>query len=120
MRLSNQQLGRIGEDLATKYLSDSGFVILDRNYRSHRVELDIVARDKNTLVFCEVKTRRTLKQGLPIEAITPAKMEHLRSAALRWLGAHRIRTSGMRFDAIGILYEADGTHTISHIRGVDQ
>ena len=120
MRLSNQQLGQIGEDLAAAYLRNSGFIILDRNYRSHRVELDIVARDKNTLVFCEVKTRRTINQGLPIEAITTTKMEHLRSAALGWLGMHRVRTSGMRFDAIGILYASDGTHTISHIRGVDQ
>jgi len=120
MRLSNQQLGQMGEDLAATYLRSSGFVILDRNFRSHRVELDIVARDKNTLVFCEVKTRRTINQGLPIEAITPTKMEHLRSAALGWLGSHRIRTSGIRFDAIGILYASDGTHTISHIRGVDQ
>jgi putative endonuclease len=120
MRLSNQQLGRIGEDIATSYLRSIGFVILDRNYRAHRVELDIVARDKSTLVFCEVKTRRTLNQGSPIEAITPIKLEHIRSAALAWLGAHRIRVNGMRFDAIGILYAADGTHTVSHIRGVDQ
>jgi len=120
MRLSNQQLGRIGEDLAAAYLRKSGFVILDRNYRAHRVELDIVAREKSTLVFCEVKTRRTLNQGLPIEAITPIKLEHIRSAALAWLGAHRIRIGGMRFDAIGILYTPDGTHSVSHIRGVDQ
>ena len=118
MRLSNQQLGQIGEDLAAAYLRNSGFVILDRNYRSHRVELDIVARENNSLVFCEVKTRRTLNQGLPIEAITPLKMEHLRAAALGWLGAHRIRVIGMRFDAVGVLYASDGTHTITHIRGV--
>ena len=120
MRLSNQELGQIGEDLATLYLRNSGFVILDRNFRSHRVELDIVAREKNTLVFCEVKTRRTLNYGLPIEAITSIKLEHIRSAALAWLGLHRIRASGMRFDAIGILYHSDRTHTVSHIRGVDQ
>jgi putative endonuclease len=120
MRLSNKQIGQIGEDLAVNYLHNSSFVILDRNYRTGRVELDIVAREKNTLVFCEVKTRRTLNQGLPIEAITPTKMEHLRSAALGWLGSHRIRTSGIRFDAIGILYAPNGSHTISHIRGVDQ
>jgi putative endonuclease len=120
MRLSNQQLGQIGEDLATAYLRSSGFVILDRNFRSHRVELDIVAREKNTLVFCEVKTRRTLNHGLPIEAITAIKMEHIRCAALAWLGTHRIRIGGMRFDAIGILYGPDGTHSVSHIRGVDQ
>ena len=120
MRLSNQQLGQLGEDLAVTYLRSSGFVILDRNFRTQRVELDIVARDRNTLVFCEVKTRRTLHRGLPVEAITATKMEHLRVAALGWLGAHRIRVSGMRFDAIGILYAPDGTHSVSHIRGVGE
>jgi putative endonuclease len=120
MGVSHQKLGQIGEDLAVAYLRDSGFVILDRNFRAHRVELDIVAREKNTLVFCEVKTRRTLQQGSPLEAITPVKMEHLRSAALGWLSAHHFRFGGMRFDAIGILIGADSRPDISHIRGFDQ
>ena len=118
MHLSHQELGKRGEDIAADYLKHIGFAILDRNFRAHRVELDIVARDQGTLVFCEVKTRRTLNYGQPAEAVTALKLEHLRSAALGWLSQHRIQVSGMRFDAIGILYRSDETHEISHIRGV--
>jgi len=119
MQMTNQALGALGEDIAADFLRQSGFVILDRNWRAHRVELDIVARDGRTLVFCEVKTRRSISHGLPVEAITALKREHLRTAASAWLGSHKLRTNGIRFDAIGIVYSTDGLHTISHIRGVE-
>lgn len=118
MQLSNRELGQIGEDLAANFLQGSGYVILDRNFRANRVELDIVARDKNTLVFCEVKTRRSASHGYPAEAITALKLDHIRSAALGWMAAHRMRYSGIRFDAVSVMYCADGTSQISHIRGI--
>ncbi len=119
MHLSNIELGKIGEDLASVYLSDVGFEILDRNWRSSRVELDIVAKDDDTLVFCEVKTRRSSRYGLPSEAITAVKLAHLRTAALHWLGSHRTGFSGIRFDVISILYSDENTSQISHLKGVD-
>ena len=119
MQMTNQVLGALGEDIAADFLRKSGYVILDRNWRAHRVELDIVARDGRTLVFCEVKTRRSIAHGLPIEAITAAKREHLRTAAGAWLGSHKLRTNGIRFDAIGIVYAPNGLHAISHVCGVE-
>ena len=118
MQLTNRELGQIGEDLASSYLQDVGYIILDRNFRANRVELDIIARDKNTLVFCEVKTRRSTSHGYPAEAITSLKLEHIRSAALGWMSSHRMRYSGIRFDAVSVLYSADGSSKISHIKGI--
>lgn len=119
MQMTNQRLGQIGEDIAANFLSECGFAILDRNWRCKRGEIDIVARDGNVLVFCEVKTRRSLSHGHPSEAVTYRKIESFRSGALDWLANHKIRSSGMRFDVVSIVYCADGTSTISHTRGID-
>ena len=78
-------LGRYGEDLAAQYLEDLGLVILDRNWRCSAGELDVIARDGDSLVVCEVKTRRSERYGAPVEAVSPRKMRRLRILALRWL-----------------------------------
>jgi putative endonuclease len=119
VQLTNRELGQLGEDLAEKYLLDNSYIILDRNFRCNRVELDIIARDRNTLVFCEVKTRRSSAHGHPAEAITALKLEHIRTAALGWMSSHRMRYSGIRFDAIEVRYGFDGTSQINHIRGIE-
>jgi putative endonuclease len=118
MQLTNVEIGNVGEDLATGFLQECGFVILARNWRTRRGELDIIARDGDTLVFCEVKTRRSTKHGLPIEAVTTRKLEHMKQAAVEWLGDNRIRFSGIRFDVVSIFLGVDGTKTVTHTRGV--
>ena len=118
MHLNKSELGKIGEDLAASYLQDLGYEILMRNWRFQRVELDIVALDKSTLVFCEVKTRSSLRHGMPSEAITPLKIQHIRTAALHWLGNHPARHQGMRFDAISIIYCDGNPAKISHLKGI--
>lgn len=119
MHLTNIELGKIGEDLAADYLQGCGYVILGRNWRSARVELDIIARDKNTLVFCEVKTRRSISYGYPSEAITALKLAHIRTAALHWLTHNRKKYSGVRFDVVSVLYGHDEKSQITHIKGLD-
>ncbi len=119
MHLTNIELGKIGENLAANYLQGCGYEILGRNWRSARVELDIIARDKNTLVFCEVKTRRSTSHGYPSEAITALKLEHIRTAALRWLTHNRNGYSGVRFDVVSVLYGYDEKSKITHIQGLD-
>ena len=64
-------LGKYGEELAARYLSKNGLVILERNWRCDLGEIDVIAREKNDLVICEVKTRRTVAFGDPIESVTP-------------------------------------------------
>ena len=119
MHLNNSELGKIGEDIASIYLQDLGYEILERNFRFKRVELDIVAQSGSTLVFCEVKTRRSLSHGIPSDAITPLKLQHIRTAALHWLGNNKPRHQGIRFDAISVIYGAGHLSTIDHIKGIE-
>jgi putative endonuclease len=119
VNLTNNELGKIGEDIATAYLQDKGYEILVRNWRFERVELDIVARKDSILVFCEVKTRRSVSHGVPSDAITPIKLQHIRTAALHWLTNNQSRHKGIRFDAISVIHCAGQPTTISHIKGIE-
>jgi len=74
-------LGRIGEQLAAKYLSGLGYKIIERNFRIRGGEIDIIALDGATLVYIEVKTRSSHQFGLPEEAVTPWKLKFLERAA---------------------------------------
>lgn len=74
-------LGKIGEELAAKYLSKLGYKIIETNFRIRGGEIDIIALDKNTLVYIEVKTRSSHKFGTPEEAVTPWKLKFLERAA---------------------------------------
>jgi putative endonuclease len=118
VHLNNSELGKIGEDIATIYLQDLGYEILERNFRFKRVELDIVAQSGSTLVFCEVKTRRSVSHGVPSDAITPIKLQHIRTAALHWLTNNQSRHQGIRFDAISVIHCDGQPTTISHIKGI--
>ncbi len=111
------ELGARGEDLAVTYLTDEGLTVLDRNWRCREGELDVVARDRATLVFCEVKTRRGTGYGDPVEAVTYAKQRRLRVLAQRWLAAHDEHAPEVRFDVIGILLRPDGLAKVTHLPG---
>ncbi|HYX97629.1 MAG TPA: YraN family protein, partial [Geodermatophilus sp.] len=76
---TTSDLGARGERIAAAHLTDSGLRVLDRNWRCREGELDIVARDGDTLVFCEVKTRRAVGFGHPVEAVGHAKQRRLRT-----------------------------------------
>ena len=89
----NMALGRFGEDLAVRHLRERGLVILDRNWRCDVGEIDIVAREADVLVVCEVKTRRTTGFGSPLEAIT-ASQGAAPAAARRLLAARTPATAG--------------------------
>lgn len=106
-----QLLGRTGEALAAEHLVRRGFRILDRNYRTRFGELDIVAFDGCTLVFCEVKSRTVNRAGIgPFEAVHPAKRAQVRRMSRSWLaaGAPRPFAAAIRFDAIGVVFDRAG------------
>jgi putative endonuclease len=106
-----RQLGDTGEQLAAEHLNHRGFQILDRNFRTRWGELDIVACDGRTIVFCEVKTRVASRAGLdPLESVHPRKRAQVRRMAGRWLAERndRPRADELRFDAIGITLGSDG------------
>jgi putative endonuclease len=106
-----QTLGRRGEALAAEHLERRGCTILTRNYRTRWGELDIVALDGQTLVFCEVKTRQSRGgRPRPLEAIRGEKQLRVRRMAATWLAQTRSRPYApeIRFDAIGVLLDGSG------------
>lgn len=113
-----QALGRYGEDVAARHLQECGLVVLDRNWRCDAGEIDIVARDGDVLVVCEVKTRRGLGYGEPVAAVTARKLRRLRSLALRWVDERGVHPTDIRFDVVGVLQPAVGRAVVEHLRGV--
>lgn len=95
-------LGRRGERIAERHLRRRGYRILARNFRAAGAEIDLVALDGETLVFVEVKTRRTTHSGAPAEAVNPYKQNHLRRAAELYARGHRAQDRAMRFDVVAI------------------
>jgi putative endonuclease len=114
----NDGLGAYGERLAARRLIGEGMVLVDRNWRCAQGELDLVLRDGEVLVFCEVKTRASAAYGHPLEAISPAKCERLRRLALRWVEEHGARPDGLRIDVVGVLLGERGEPEVEHLRGV--
>jgi putative endonuclease len=110
-------VGRFGEDVAAQRLEEAGLRILDRNWRCADGEIDIVAADGGTLVICEVKTRSGLAFGDPAEAVVAAKAARLRRLALRWLAAHDLSWTDLRFDVVTVLRRAEGGLLVRHLRG---
>jgi putative endonuclease len=111
------ELGVRGERIAVAFLTDAGLRVLDRNWRCREGELDIVARDGDALVFCEVKTRRGVGYGHPVEAVTSAKQRRLRTLAQRWLAAHDDHAPDLRFDVVGVLVRPNRPALVTHLRG---
>lgn len=112
-------LGRFGEDVAVRHLQHDGFTVLERNWRCALGEVDIVARDGDVLVICEVKTRRSVRFGTPLEAVTPAKARRLRRLAAQWMHDNGTRSGSIRIDVVGVLADGIGPVRVQHVKGVD-
>jgi putative endonuclease len=110
--------GGYGEACAARYLAELGMVVLDRNWRCDIGELDLVLRDGQVLVFCEVKTRSSAAFGNPLEAVTPAKVARLRRLAARWVADHGVRVPEIRLDVVGVQLDRGVEHRVQHVRGV--
>lgn len=113
-----QALGAYGETVALHFLVAQGMVLLDRNWRCDQGELDLVLRDGDDLVVCEVKARRSTRCGTPHEAVTPSKLARLRRLAIRWIAEHEVHPPGVRIDVVSVLRPARGPSAIEHVRGV--
>src|SRR3989344_6550689 len=104
---------RLGEEIAAKYLLDKGYKIIERNFRKGYGEIDIIAIDKDTLVFIEVKTRTSRKFGSPLEQITPYKLKALERTSLFYKKLHPKLPDGLRIDAVSV--ELDSSNNPSNI-----
>jgi putative endonuclease len=99
-------LGVRAERLAAEHLERRGFLIIDRNYRYRGGELDLVARDGETLVFVEVRARSSAAYGSPFETVGREKQRRVARAAEHWLVAHGLTRAFARFDVVSVLLPA--------------
>ena len=106
MKISNPT-AKLGEDKACEYLKKLGFKIIERNFRKGYGEIDIVAIDRDVLVFIEVKTRTSNQFGTPLEGITYWKLKSLIKMAQFYKTTHRNLPEGMRIDAISVTLNGD-------------
>ncbi len=108
-------LGKSGEDAAVAYLKRKKFSLIERGFRFHRGEIDIIAYDGDTLVFIEVKTRRDDMFGLPEESVTQAKQAQLRRVAEAYLMVNRLCQVPCRFDVLSVSYDEKNGYKIRHL-----
>jgi putative endonuclease len=116
--LAEDALGAYGERVAVAHLLEAGLSVLDRNWRCALGELDIVARDGDVLVVCEVKTRSSTRRGHPLEALTADKAARLHRLAEAWIEDRRVHPTGVRIDLVAVLRQARGPALVEHVRGV--
>ena len=111
-------LGAYGERLAATRLAEQGMVVLDRNWRCPAGEIDLVLREGDVLVVCEVKTRTNTSCGQPLEAVSAAKLARLRRLAARWVTERGVHPAEIRIDLVGVLRPRRGPAVVEHVRGV--
>ncbi|MEW9123729.1 MAG: YraN family protein [Thermotaleaceae bacterium] len=118
MTRANQHLGAFGERMAAAYLKKKGYEILQNNFRCRLGEIDIIAIHRNTYVFVEVKTRRSLDFGRPVEAISEKKKRHMLNTAQSYLSMKRLLDTNFRFDAIEVFIEQERVKNIEHLENI--
>lgn len=115
-KTDNLTLGEMGEDLAVSFLRRQRYAIVERNFRCKGGEVDIVAREGKTIVFVEVKTRRTTLYGPPQLSVTPFKQRQISKAALTWLAREKMTDVAARFDVIAIHLSRTAAPRIEQIK----
>lgn len=111
----NQEIGKLGEDIAVNYLKQKGYKILDRNFECRQGELDIIALDKKEIVFIEVKTRTSNKYGIPSEAVNKIKQKHMLQTIKFYLYIRNLSDEFVRIDVIEV-YIKDNVYRVNHIK----
>ncbi|MFZ5352584.1 MAG: YraN family protein [Bacillota bacterium] len=119
--INNKQLGSDGEDIACKYLFSKGYRVLQRNFTCKIGEIDIVAAERDTLVFIEVKTRTSEKYGKPCEAVSASKQKKIVKTALWYMTQFKMFDYMSRFDVIELLMDDEGkSYIVNHIKDAFQ
>ncbi|MBQ3084534.1 MAG: YraN family protein [Clostridia bacterium] len=110
-------LGLKGEQAAVRFLRKKRWRILERNFQCRFGELDIIAKDKDCLVFCEVKARSEGMIAAPQESVIYAKQQKMIKTAQYWLLSHE-EDCPMRFDVVAVTVDAKGRCTVEHLENV--
>lgn len=108
-------IGKEGEEITSQYLLENNYKIIERNFRCKQGEIDIVVKDKEELVFIEVKTRTNKQYGNPIDAVTNLKKKHIIKAIEYYLYVHKLENIFVRIDVIEV-YKKDNKYYINHIK----
>ena len=111
--------GDKGEELAKAFLSEKGYVVLEKNIRLFRREIDLICLDGEEVVFVEVKTRQGSKFGYPEESVTPKKVQHIATAAEGYLQQRGWSERLWRIDVVAILLKKQGENEILHLPAID-
>ena len=112
-----QAMGAYGEKVAARHLQARGMTFLEKNWRCQAGEIDLLMRDGDTLVVCEVKTRRGSEYGDPLEAVTQEKFDRLRTLAGFWIESRGLRISDVRIDLVGIDLSRPAAERLTHVVG---
>ena len=102
IRNENKQKGDKGEDFIAKYIEENGYEILSRNFKCYYGEIDIIFKDKDEIVFSEVKSRNGIKYGYPAESVTYFKRNHILNTAKYFLYINGLLNENIRFDVIEV------------------
>lgn len=113
---SPYDLGKSGEEIALHYLRNRKYKIIQKGFRLFRGEIDIIAYDRNTIVFVEVKTRKSKYFGLPEESVTPAKQRQIRKIAQGYLAKNNLQDVECRFDVISLSFDENEGYSVQHIK----
>lgn len=114
-QLNKKELGNWGEQVAAKFLRESGFYIIEYNYRCRFGEIDLIVSTRDKLIFVEVKTRGSLRYGLPAEAVNTRKRAKYYLLASYYVNHKKLYSYDLRFDVIEIMLDSDGSYRINHI-----
>lgn len=128
MKSNNLQEGFLGEEAASNYLKKHGYAIIERNFKKRYGEIDIIAIDpstgsgrEKTLVFVEVKTRRSHDYGAPLESITPWKLRSVVKTAQYFVMTHKNMPELLRIDAVSVLLDRNNNpREIEHVKNISQ
>lgn len=111
------ELGRNGEKIVKNYLEYIGYKVIGVNFRYRKYEIDVIAKDKNEIVFIEVKTRSSKNYGIPSESVTKLKLKHILKTAEYYLYIYKIENCYTRFDVIEVYFYKE-KYYIHHIKQI--
>ncbi|MBU4334813.1 MAG: YraN family protein [Candidatus Omnitrophica bacterium] len=116
MTFKRKKLGKEGEEAAVKFLRSKGYKIIEKNFSNYLGEIDIIAKDKDTICFVEVKTRSSDQYDSPFEAVSQKKQVKIARVAMSYLQQIDKMEAKSRFDVVGIDHEKEGEDRISIVK----
>ncbi len=115
-KITPYDLGRLGEQFAFDYLKRKNYRIVKRGFRLYRGDIDIIAYEKNVLVFIEVKTRRGTRFGFPEESVDTSKQKQIKKIAQGFLTSNKLDDVECRFDILALNYHEDKGFQVTHFK----